>query len=336
MAETIMAAAVQMKATFGDVEANLLKAEKLVEEGARKGARIIILPEFFTTPVAFHPTLLAASLPLEGKAYELLVNKAKTHQAYVGGSYLAARGGEVYNTFVLAMPDGRTATHDKDQPTMWENCYYVGGNDDGILNTPVGTIGAVLCWEFIRTRTVQRLLGKVDLIVGGSCWWSIPSGWPPRSFWQWHHRKNRTLMSQTSATFSRLLGTPVIHAAHAGDFRASMPLMPGIPYASSYLGETQIVDRTGVVLARMKAEEGEGVIAAEIIPGRVSPTQSYSTSFWIPRLPVLFRFVWTYQNVYCRHYYRNAKAKGRLLAARQETTPSNPSPNRESSSEHTS
>lgn len=29
-------------------------------------------------------------------------------------------GGERYNTFVLAMPDGSTAYHDKDQPTMGE------------------------------------------------------------------------------------------------------------------------------------------------------------------------------------------------------------------------
>jgi len=46
----------------------------------------------------------------------------------VGGSFIASRSGEHYNTFVLAMPDGSTAFHDKDQPTMWENCYYLGGS----------------------------------------------------------------------------------------------------------------------------------------------------------------------------------------------------------------
>ncbi|MGC9325085.1 MAG: carbon-nitrogen hydrolase family protein [Desulfomonilia bacterium] len=315
MAEMITAAAVQMKAELGNVEANLLKADTLIEEATSKGAKIIILPEFFTSAAAFHPRLLEASLPLVGKAYDLLVGKARAHQVYVGGSYLASRDGEVYNTFVLAMPDGRTATHDKDQPTMWENCYYIGGDDDGILNTPLGPMGAVLCWEFVRNRTVQRLLGKVDLVVGGSCWWTVPSGWPPVYFWNWHNRKNKKLMSTTPATFSRLLGVPVIHAAHAGDFRASMPLLPLAPYSSSYLGETQIVDRTGVILARMKAEEGEGVIAADITIGRVTPSLAHSTTFWIPKLPLLFRVVWAYQNAYGRRYYRKAKSQGRLRIA---------------------
>lgn len=57
---------------------------------------------------------------------------------------------------------------------MWENCYYIGGSDDGILETTAGNIGVALCWEFMRTRTVRRLLNRVDLVVGGSCWWTIP------------------------------------------------------------------------------------------------------------------------------------------------------------------
>ena len=141
MAKTLKAAAVQMKAVLGNVAANLEKADRLVEEAARKGAHIIILPEFFTSAAAFHPSMLDAVLPLNGKASEFLVSKAKKHQLYVGGSFIASRSGERYNTFVLAMPDGSTAFHDKDQPTMWENCYYVGGHDDGIISTPLGDHG---------------------------------------------------------------------------------------------------------------------------------------------------------------------------------------------------
>lgn len=312
MAKTLKAAAVQMKAVLGNVAANLEKADRLVEEAAQKGAQIIILPEFFTSAAAFHPSMLDAVLPLNGKASEFLISKAKKHQLYVGGSFLASRSGERYNTFVLAMPDGSTAFHDKDQPTMWENCYYVGGHDDGIISTPLGQVGSALCWEFVRTRTVRRLLGKVDLVVGGSCWWTMPQGWPPRSFWDWHHHRNLNVMASTPATFSRLLGVPVIHAAHAGDFKASMPWLPGVPYESYYLGETQIVDGSGVVLARMSREEGEGVLIAKIAIGRTAPSLAPTTSFWIPRLPLLFRLVWTYQNIHGSWYYQRVKRKGAM------------------------
>lgn len=313
MASTIRVAATQMRAELGNIEANLNKAERLVGDAADKGAQIIILPEFFTSAAAFHSSLLNAVLPLKGKATEFLISKAKKHQAYVGGSFIASRGGERYNTFVLAMPDGSTATHDKDQPTMWENCYYLGGKDDGILNTPLGPVGAVLCWEFVRNRTVQRLLGKVDLVVGGSCWWTVPQGWPPKFFWDWNHRKNLKVMTSTPSTLSRLLGVAVIHSAHAGDFKAFMPLLPGVPYESYYLGETQIVDRSGVILARMTREKGEGVITAEITLGRATPTLSNTTSFWIPRIPTLLRLVWTYQNVHGSRYYQKAKKCGKMF-----------------------
>jgi len=309
---TVKAAALQMQAIVGNVAANLDKAERLVDEAAGLGARLIILPEFFTSAACFHRSLLDAVEPLNGKVMDFLVSKARKHQACVGGSFIATREGERYNTFVLAMPDGTTALHDKDQPTMWENCYYAGGNDDGILNTPFGPAGAVLCWEFVRNRTVRRLLGRVDLVVGGSCWWTVPQNWVPKWFWDWHDRENERLMAITPSTMARLLGVPVVHAAHAGDFRCDTPWLPGAAFESYYLAETQIINAAGVILARMTRADGEGVITAEIAPGRQAPRQAYDANFWIPRLPVLFRLIWAYQNMHGALYYQRLKRRGRM------------------------
>jgi predicted amidohydrolase len=312
MAVKLRVAAIQMTAILGDVAANLEKADRLVEEAAAGGAQVIILPEFFTSAAAFHPDMLHAVLPLSGKASELLVSKARKHQAYVGGSFISSRSGNRYNTFVLAMPDGATALHDKDQPTMWENCYYKGGQDDGIIPTPVGVFGTALCWEFIRNRTARRLMGRVDLVAGGSCWWTVPKGWPLKPIWEWHHARNQNVMASTPSTFARLLGVPVIHAAHAGDFKAFMPLLPGAPYESFYMGETQIVDGSGVVLSRLSRQEGEGVIVSEITTGRTSPSLGPLGTFWIPRLPLLFRIIWAYQNIHGSWYYKKALKKGSM------------------------
>ena len=308
----IKASAIQMHAVVGNVAANLDKADRLVDEAAGSGAGLIILPEFFTSAACFQPGLLDAVQPLNGKVMDFLVSKAKKHQAYVGGSFIAAREGERYNTFVLAMPDGSTALHDKDQPTMWENCYYLGGQDDGILSTPLGPVGAVLCWEFVRNRTVSRLLGKIDLVVGGSCWWTVPQNWVPKWFWDWHGRENARLMAVTPVTMARLLGVPVVHAAHAGDFRCDTPWLPGAAFESFYLAETQIIDAAGVILARMTRADGEGVITAEITPGRRAPGLNPTNSFWIPRLPLLFRLIWAYQNLHGALYYQRMKRSGRL------------------------
>ncbi len=302
--KTLRVAAVQMKARLADPDQNLEIAERLAREAFRQGAEWVILPEFFTTAVGFHPKMLDAALPLEGRPMEMLKGLARENNGVVGGSYIALRGRHSYNTFVLAMPDGKTFLHDKDQPTMWENCYYLGGSDDGVLDTPAGRVGVVLCWEFVRTRTVRRLLGRVDLVVGGSCWWTLPERRLPGIPAELHER-NLQIMIQTPGRFARLLGVPVVHAAHAGEFDGRLPLFPGFPYRSYFLGETQIVDGAGNILARMKGEDGEGFVSAELnLLEKQEPTEGLPKGFWIPKLPRAFQLLWTIQNLHGRSYYR--------------------------------
>ncbi len=305
-------AAIQMLARPAAVDENLERAEKLLDEAFGRGCDLVILPEFFTSAVAFHPDMLKAALPLEGPALELLREAAGRHGGYAGGSFIASRDGNNYNTFVLAFPDGSYVTHDKDQPTMWENCYYIGGEDEGILETPLGRLGSALCWEMVRTRTVSRLKGKIGLLVGGSCWWDVPDRAIPLPGKKSAHRRNLALMDKTPVRLARMLGVPVIHAAHARDFECRMPLLPGIPYRSCYLGDTMIVDGRGNVLDRLSREEGEGIAIADIEVGAVEPSEETPSGFWIPQLPPLIRFAWWYQNLHGRFYYQKKLRSGEL------------------------
>ena len=296
-------AAIQMTAVLGDVEANLASARRLATEAFARGAELVILPEFFTSAMGFHPLMKSAARPLEGAPLALLRELAAAHDGVIGGSFITAEPDGNYNTFVLMFPDGRFFTHQKDQPTMWENCYYRGGTDDGVLDTPLGPVGAALCWEFVRSRTARRLAGRVDLVVGGSCWWSLPKKRLP-GFTRQVAAKNREIMRLTPARFARLAGCPVIHAAHAGAFACRTPLLPGFPYESEYLGETQIVDADGTVRARITREQGEGIALAAVTPGRVTPVETAPPGFWIPDLPLPIRLAWWYQNRHGRWYYR--------------------------------
>jgi len=162
-----------MTAELANVEANLLKAERLTRVAFQRGARWVILPEFFTSAIAFHPEMANATRAMNGTPAQLLRKLAREGNAFVGGSFLAWRDGNAYNSFVLALPDGNTRRHDKDYPSYWEACYYVGGSDNGIISTPDGNVGAALCYEFVRSKTAARLKGRVDMVVGGSCWWGV-------------------------------------------------------------------------------------------------------------------------------------------------------------------
>ncbi len=303
-------AAVQMTVSLAQVEKNLEKAERLLVKAFEQGCEMVILPEFFNSAVAFHDKMLKVASQFEGPTLELMTEMARRYQGYIGGSFIANRGGENYNNFVLVFPDGSFAIHDKDQPTMWENCYYRGGNDDGVVDTPLGPVGIVMCWEMIRTRAIERLRGKIDLLVGGSCWWTLPDGAIPLPGKRSAERCNREIMRETPARLARLLGVPVIHAAHAGSFEAAMPLVPFLPYRSSFLGETQIVDGQGNILSRLSQADGEGLAIAEIEPGRVIPSEELPPGFWIPELPALLKMAWNYQNWHgVRYYNKRHKVK---------------------------
>ena len=310
-------AAVQMSARLADVDHNLERAGALLERAFGQGCEMVILPEFFPSAVAFHPDMAGVAMPLEGPALELMAGAARKHGGYVGGSFICSKGADNYNTWVLLSPDGSRWMHDKDQPTMWENCWYVAGSDDGVLETPLGNVGVGMCWELVRTRTVRRLRGKVDLLVGGSCWWDVPDRAIPIPGKHAASERNMQIMIDTPARMARLLGAPVVHAAHAGDFEAGMPMLPGPPYRSHFLGETQVVDARGKVLARLRWQDGEGLAVADIEPGRVPPSEEPPSGFWIPGLPWLIRAVWQYQNIHGGLYYRrrrgsNAGSRGGL------------------------
>jgi len=301
-------AAVQMRAEVGDVERNMASAEALAREAFRRGARWVILPEFFTSAVAFTPVMLSAWRPLEGQPLDLMRRLAREHDGVVGGSFIAKSGQDCFNSFLLVFPDGRYFRHDKDIPTMWENCYYIGGSDDGVLGTPAGPVGVAMCWEFIRSQTARRMLGKVDLVVGGSCWWDLRLPVPPK-----YAEEQATLLDmlrQAPGRLARMLGVPVVHASHAGEFEGLTPGNETVPYASRYLGETRIVDGSGNVLARMAYEDGEGVIVADITPGRVAEAlDPVPDGFWTVELPPGAVRAWEYLNPLGRRYYEKIMAK---------------------------
>ena len=298
----IKVAAVQMRAEVGAVERNLASAEALASEAFRRGAQWVILPEFFPSAVAFTTAMLSAWQPLAGPSLQLMRRLARKHDGVVGGSFIAKSGHDCFNSFLLVFPDGRYFRHDKDLPTMWENCYYIGGSDDGVLDTPAGPVGVAMCWELIRTQTARRLLEKVGLVVGGSCWWDLRLPVAPK--YEEEQARLMDLLRQAPAHLAQMLGVPVVHASHAGDFEGLTPGNESMPYPSRYLGECQITDGNGKVLAHMAYEDGEGVITADITPGQVAGAlKPIPNGFWTRELPPGAIKAWEYLNPLCRQYY---------------------------------
>ena len=297
-------AAVQLEVALADVERNLAESERLVREAARGGAELVALPEFFTTGAAFVPELRDAALAPDGPATELLVTLGREEGIWVGGSFLCRDpDGEVRNAFVLAGPDGELrGRHDKDLPTMWENAFYVGGSDDGVIDAGPFTAGAAVCWEFMRSATARRLAGRVDVVVGGSNWWSIPA-WPPRAVTTRLERSNARTARTAPAVFGRLVGAPVVHAAICGEFSCRMPELPVLPYEGHFQGGALVAAADGTVLALRERERGSGVAIADVDVGRVEPIAPIPSRYWLHPRGAVAAAAWNTQRLHGRRWY---------------------------------
>ena len=297
-------AAVQLEVKLADVERNLAACEELARAAAGAGAELVSLPEFFTTGAAFVAELAERALAPEGAATEMLSRVASEEDIHLGGSFLCRDpDGEVRNAFFLAAPDGRIlGRHDKDLPTMWENALYVGGDDDGVIEADGFTVGAAVCWEFMRNATARRLRGKVDVVMGGSNWWTIPQ-WPPAALSSRLVATNAKRASIAPTSFGRYVGAPVVHAANSGVFDCPMPELPFVGYRGRFEGGAFVADAAGRVLDRRDASEGSGFALAEVEPRRVPPVEPVPDRYWMHGRGLVPAIAWNTQRLHGRRWY---------------------------------
>ena len=124
---TMKAAAIQFEAVVGDVPTNLARLEVMLKEAAEQGAKLIAVPEFCTSRLPMHIKAAQAVLPTDNLVVDLFKRLAAKYHCWIGGSMLVYDSGEIYNRYHFFEPNGQVHTHDKDFPTMWEGCFYIGG-----------------------------------------------------------------------------------------------------------------------------------------------------------------------------------------------------------------
>jgi len=162
------AAVVQAASVAFDRERTLEKAAALSREAASKGARLVVFPEAF---LSAYPRGLdfgavvgnrtdegrrdfqrywESSVDVPGPAADQLARIARASSIYLVMGVIERDGGTLYCTVLFFAPDGTyLGKHRKLMPTASERLVW--GFGDGstmpVYDTPLGKLGAVICWE---------------------------------------------------------------------------------------------------------------------------------------------------------------------------------------------
>jgi len=146
-------ASVQMEHASGDKAANLEKVRQFVQQAASQGVELIVFPECCLTGYWFLRHLsrqeleaLAEPVP-EGASSQALLDLAREHGMTIGAGLIeCAPEGELYNTYVVAMPDGQCRRHRKIHAFISE--HISSGSEFTVFDTPHGCrVGVLTCYD---------------------------------------------------------------------------------------------------------------------------------------------------------------------------------------------
>jgi len=302
---------IQPQLAVGAVEANLRHCAALVREASvMHSPDVILLPEAMTSPNMFNRSLRRVPRPVDGAPYQMIQRLAKELHCTVGGGFLSVRGQHTRHTYVLAEPDGTTHLHDKDEPSMWETNFYTAGKDQGLASTSFGNVGLAMGFEWARSRTARRLRNKVDVVLGGSCWWGGPT-WPVMRGWMARdHQYNALACGEAPARMARMVGAPVAVAQHVGPVDSDTPMLPGVGWSTMFSGDSQIVDASGTIQAHLGPEDINAIACAEVEIGPQKPIQPIPIGFWAQPAAGIVQGIWHYQKLHGRISYKVRHALG--------------------------
>jgi nitrilase len=247
---TVRVAAIQM-ASGPQVAANLSEAERLIEQAAVSGAKLVVLPEYFGI-MGIKDTDKVAAREKDGKGpmQDFLSRMARKHKIWLVGGTVPLESGvatKVRNACLVYDERGKqVARYDKihlfgldlGAEHYREEKTIEPGDTVVVVNSPFGRIGLSVCYD-LRFPELYRAMPDVDLIV-------VPSAFTATT---------GKAHFETLVRARAIENLAYVIASAQGGYHLS---------GRETHGDSMIVDPWGVVLDRLP--RGSGVVFANINP----------------------------------------------------------------------
>lgn len=177
----VRAAVVQAGSAAFDRDASLEKVAHWTAEAAGQGAELVVFPEAFLSGYPKGADFGAvvgsrsdegrewfrryheSGIDVPGPAVHLLGQIANEHRIHLVIGVIERTPGTLYCTALFIGPDGALlGKHRKVMPTAMERLIW--GFGDGstlpVLETPLGRLGAVICWENYMPQLRLAMYGQ--------------------------------------------------------------------------------------------------------------------------------------------------------------------------------
>lgn len=151
--QPITAAAIQFNHRPGDKKLNLRRVAELASDAADRGVNLAVFPEMCLTGY-WHVRSLSRDEILElaepivgGPSTRSLIELADRHQMTIGAGLIElGEDGQLYNSYVVAMPGGEVAVHRKLHCFISE--HMSSGDQYTVFDIPQGArVGVLICYD---------------------------------------------------------------------------------------------------------------------------------------------------------------------------------------------
>ncbi|CAN6232578.1 unnamed protein product [Urochloa humidicola] len=280
---TVRATVVQASTIFYDTPATLDKAERLIAEAAGYGSQLVVFPEAFIggyprgSTFGFGISISisnpkdkgkeafrryhAAAIDVPGPEVTRLAAMAGKYKVFLVMGVIEREGYTLYCSVLFFDPLGRyLGKHRKLMPTALERIIWGFGDGSTIpvYDTPLGKIGALICWENKMPLLRTALYGKGIEIYCAPTADSRPVGKLPWRILPW--RGGVLSCQQTNSAAERTILPHWNMSAGLGEE----------PSADTVVcpGGSVIISPSGEVLAGPNYE-GEALITADLDLGEI-------------------------------------------------------------------
>ena len=253
-ARGVKVAVCQIRCIDSDVEGNIRRITRAVEEAAEKGAQIAAFPE--TVFIGWVNTAAhRLAQPIPGRFSDIICQLAEKHRIMISIGLTERADGGIYDSMILVGADGRILLKHRKINTMPELMtppYLQGKKEDlSAVDTPLGRIGAMICADsFIdEHHEIMKSLNPDPVL--------IPYGWAAdRNEWPAHGKK----LEETVSRIAKNVGVPVVGPNLLGEITC------GPWKGKTYEGHSVVADSTGKILALGKDNEEEVLIVETSSP----------------------------------------------------------------------